>query len=253
MTRHKGKLPAVAAADAKIPRARYAAGIAALLVGAVAMPASAQPTTTRRFVSAASLSAPSTNDAPTDRARLQLRRARADNLSRRKREGWWLFGWGVTSLMFGGVTAAILHDREGWLGYGLTTAGFGAINAGLALGMLDLSGKRREAITAGRLREETQADVVRQMAIDDQRGGGQVYALNLGLDVAYVTAGVLMFFLGRSMEPEQRALSGAGVAMISQGAFLLGFDLAGWIHTARSVERLETSRDDLFGRGACGR
>lgn len=171
-----------------------------------------------------------------------LREVRSANAAQYRREGWWLFGWGVASALAGGVVAIALRDEPEWLSFGLTTAAFGAIDAGLAAGMLDLGGSRREAITAGRLGDLTDPDAILDASITRQRKSGQVFALNFGLDVAYITAGLLMFFLGRAKNPDEQLLTGSGIGMITQGAFLLGFDLAAWIHTGDRAEALERLR-----------
>lgn len=171
-----------------------------------------------------------------------LRRVRSANAAQYRREGWWLFGWGIASALAGGAVAIALRDEPEWLSFGLTTAAFGAIDAGLAAGMLDLGGGRRDAIAAGRLGDLTDPDAILDASITSQRKSGQIFALNFGLDVAYITAGLLMFFLGRAKNPDEGLLTGSGVAMMSQGAFLLAFDLAAWIHTGRRAEALESLR-----------
>jgi len=171
-----------------------------------------------------------------------LREVRAANAAQYRREGWWLFGWGLASAVAGGVVAIALRDEPEWLSFGLTTAAFGAIDAGLAAGMLDLGGSRREAIAAGRLGDLTDPDAVLEASITSQRKSGQIFALNFGLDVAYITAGLLMFFLGRAKEPDEGLLTGSGIGMITQGAFLLAFDLAAWIHTGQRATALEALR-----------
>lgn len=213
------------------------------LIGALAIVlASAAPSRAQvdLRVEPAALAAESASATRTDPE--ALRRVRAENAAQSRREGWWLFGWGVASALAGGVLAVALRDEPEWLSFGLTTAAFGAIDAGLAVGMLDLGGARREAIADGRLGERTAPGAILEEAITAQRKSGQVFALNFGLDVAYITAGLLMFFLGRAKDPDEGLLTGSGVAMMSQGAFLLAFDLAAWIHTGQRAERLEALR-----------
>lgn len=171
-----------------------------------------------------------------------LRRVRSANLEEHRREGWWVFGWGVASALAGGVLAIALRDEPEWLSFGLTTAAFGAIDAGLALGMVDLSGSEREAIDVGRLGDLSDPEAILDESIAAQRKAGQIFALNFGLDVAYIASGILMFFLGRAQDPDEGLLTGSGIAMISQGAFLFAFDLAAWIHTGKRADALEALR-----------
>ncbi|HKP59319.1 MAG TPA: hypothetical protein VJV78_21495 [Polyangiales bacterium] len=163
----------------------------------------------------------------------RLRHLRLDGAEVRHTEGIWLFAWGAANAVAGGTILAVGHDDERWLGAGIAAAGFGVVNALLAFGLLDLSGdKRRAALsldatdprTLERLREE-------QLAFELQTG--QFYAVNFGLDVAYVTAGIFMYSLGREMDPEVEWLQGAGLCVIGQGAFLLAFDLIAWIGANR--------------------
>ena len=55
---------------------------------------------------------------------------------------------------------------------------------------------------------------------------GQGFAINAGLDVFYMAAGLLLFALGRARSDARGWEEGAGLAMAGQGAFLFAFDLA---------------------------
>ena len=180
-------------------------------------------------------------DGPSPAAVAETRHA---NAAQNRREGRWIFGWGLASALAGGILSAALHDRREWLGFGLTTAAFGVIDAALAVPLLDLGHQRRHGIDEGRFGELRGAKRVLEASITQQRTSGQVFALNVGLDIAYIVAGVLMFFLGRADDPNEGYLTGSGVAMISQGAFLLGFDIAGWVHTGYRAAALEALRRD---------
>lgn len=60
-----------------------------------------------------------------------------------------------------------------------------------------------------------------------------VFALNVGLDVLYVAAGAAAWALSDG----DRGVRGAGIASLAQGAFLLGFDLWGWVASDANAER----------------
>lgn len=151
----------------------------------------------------------------------------------RRRAGRWLFGWGLASLLVGGVSAAVWHDERVVFGAGLTAASFGAINAALGLPMMDLGRNR-----VGRIRANTEpADTLRASLVAGQYRSGQVFALNAGLDVFYVATGAMMVAFERRGTGD-RALLGAGVAMITQGLFLLIYDLVEWAASNRRAAEL---------------
>lgn len=165
-----------------------------------------------------------------------LRDVRLDNLRQRRGEGWTLLLGGALATIGGGVVAIARRDDEGWLAGGVTTLSFGVINALLGFGLLDLSGSRRRAIIDGRHGIRTQYGDVREAEMLDQRRTALVYGVNFGLDVAYIVAGALMWALGAAYEPDKPWLVGAGVGMLSQGAFLLAFDLAGMVRASGRAE-----------------
>ncbi len=53
----------------------------------------------------------------------------------------------------------------------------------------------------------------------------KILLFNAGLDVAYMTAGTMMLWLG---DAEKKRLRGYGASLIAQGAFLFVFDLVLW-------------------------
>lgn len=175
---------------------------------------------------------------------LRLREVRLVQRAERRREGLWLLTWGLASTVGGALVAAIRRDDEAWLAAGVTTASFGAIDALLALGLLDLSGTRRRMILDDRSGVHVRFEDVREAELVAALRSGQGFAINAGLDVFYVAAGLLLFALGRARGSSDRGgwEEGAGLAMVGQGAFLLGFDLAAWIHANRRAEAVRAVR-----------
>jgi hypothetical protein len=175
---------------------------------------------------------------------LRLREVRLVQNAERRREGLWLFAWGLASTVGGALVAAIRHDDEAWLAAGVTTTSFGAIDALLALGLLDLSGTRRRMILDDRSGVHVRFEDVREAELVAALRSGQGFAINAGLDVFYVATGLLLFALGRARGSSDRGgwEEGAGLAMVGQGAFLLGFDLAAWIHANRRAEAIRAVR-----------
>lgn len=164
---------------------------------------------------------------------------RAHHVERRE-AGHVLFWTGVVSVVAGGVVAGVMHEDPFALMFGLGTAGWGAVNAGLAIGLLDLGDGGFARIEADRLLRGEELRAARERALRAQEQSGAFFALNLGLDVFYVAAGVLLYFLADQLEGEQDAqfLRGYSVAMSSQGAFLLGFDLVEWIASSARASRI---------------
>lgn len=146
----------------------------------------------------------------------------------RRVAGFWLVAWGGASTVAGAAVAIAGHDNQAVLAAGITTASFGLINAALSIGLFDLSGAQAQRIR----REATQtADYarLRDEAIAAELQSGQFYAVNTGLDVAYIATGVLMLVLGVTRSRSDAWEKGVGIAFMSQGAWLLAFDIISWI------------------------
>jgi hypothetical protein len=163
--------------------------------------------------------------------------ARADDFQRLRLEarddrhaaGVWLFAWGAANTLGGGLVAGLGHDDEAWLAAGVTAASFGVVNALLSFGLLDLSGAKRRAILEVRETDPRALTKLREEQIVAELQSGQFYAVNFGLDIAYLTAGVLLYVLGQESASQPAWARGAGLTIIGQGAFLLVFDLVSWI------------------------
>ena len=166
-----------------------------------------------------------------------LQDLRLQSREQRRSTGLWLFGWGAANAGAGALVAAIGHDREPWLAAGLTAASFGVINALLSPSLLDLSGARLHRIQATRPKAAADYRRVREEELVAQLKSGQTFAFNFGLDVAYITAGVLLYVVGRARTPETGWEEGCGLTIAGEGLFLLGFDLLEWWSTGRRAER----------------
>jgi hypothetical protein len=169
-----------------------------------------------------------------------LRELRLEHHEARQTEGFVLLGWGAANVVGGGIAAAIGHNDAVVLSAGLVSAGWGLVNGLLSLILLDLSGSREDDIRNGRLGDLTDPLEVREQAVVDQLRSGQIFALNLGLDVGYIAGGALMYFLGR--ERDEGALAAAGVTVAAQGLFLLVFDLVNWLGSNARAEELRDLR-----------
>lgn len=166
----------------------------------------------------------------------RLRETRADQLRARETAGWVLLSWGALNLVAGATVATAGRDDPAVLAGGITTASWGMVNGLLSLFLFDLSGERARDIAAGRHGELSDAERVREQAVVDQLRSGQVFALNLGLDVFYIAGGILAYLLARAEDED--ALAAAGLVSAGQGVFLLGFDLWEWLAANARAERL---------------
>ena len=150
--------------------------------------------------------------------RFSLDEARRSQRDEERVRAWVLFGEGAASTAAGAAMAlAADGDRARFAGW--MTLGFGAVNLALAVPWV-VRVSRPAAASSG----ETELAARLRHAREAQRSAA-VFALNLGLDVAYVVAGAVAWALADGDE----RLRGGGIAVTAQGGFLLAFDLWGWI------------------------
>jgi hypothetical protein len=150
---------------------------------------------------------------------------RLEQRDARRCAGFWLLGWGVANAVAGTTLAIIERDHQAWLAAGVTTASFGVINALLAPSLMDLSGAREQLIRAD-ARDPAQ---IREDELVANLKTGQTFAVNAGLDVFYIAAGLLLYALGHVQTPRVGWEEGTGLAMTVQGAPLLAFDVVNWL------------------------
>jgi hypothetical protein len=140
---------------------------------------------------------------------------------------WTLLSEGAASVAAGASLLAV--DDPALRAAGVMTLSFGAVNAALAAPwLLRLPGERAdtpgETDLAARLRRSRAS-----------RRSAAVLALNAGLDLLYIAAGITAMVLGA--RDGDRALEGGGAATLAQGGFLLAFDLWGWIASDANADR----------------
>lgn len=174
-----------------------------------------------------------------DRAVLRLETERLRQRGERIDDGLVILTYGLASVVLGGVAVGVGHDDPWWLGAGLGTLGWGAVNAVLSLGLLDLDGGLARAIAEDRegLRGSARTERREQLA-REQYVSATIFAVNVGLDVLYVVGGVLLAVIANLMESPEPTLEGYGAAMAVQGAGLLAFDIAEWVRSLDRGDRL---------------
>lgn len=140
---------------------------------------------------------------------------------------WVLLGEGALSTAAGVPLAIAGDETTRWAG--IMTAGFGVVNLALAIPWLVRIGDDDRAVPG----ETELATRLRRSRAAHRTSA--VFALNVGLDVLYVAAGVTAWALG-AREGSDGA-RGGGIAAVAKGTFLLGFDLWGWIASDRNAAR----------------
>jgi hypothetical protein len=205
--------------------------------------AQAPETVSETAVTAApALVLPSTLDAA---AADRLASLRLSQREARHTEGYVLLGWALASVVGGGVIAGAGYQDERWLGAGLGTLGWGAINALFSIFLFDLSGGQLRDIEADRALRGRELDVAREDWAAGQYSTAAIIAVNAGLDVFYVATGILLWVIAAQSAPELRWLEGYGAAMAVQGGALLGYDVTTWIAASqRGDEARALFRDD---------
>lgn len=128
-------------------------------------------------------------------------------------------GWGGANVAAGLVLA--LRRDPWWCAFGWQTAGWGAVDLGIAV----LAGRLQDR----RMRRSPDPYAPAALAAE-RRGLRRVLVANAVADVGYVVLGAV---LARSARPR---VAGAGVAVVLQGAFLLVHDS---YHAGRAGPRLE--------------
>jgi hypothetical protein len=172
----------------------------------------------------------------------RLTQLRLAQRSARRREGLALLVWGAANTVAGAVAAGVKRDDRAWLSGSLTTLGFGAINAALAFGLLDVSGRRRAAILAQPTGPRGHWRALRDDERAAQLKSGQVFALNAGLDVFYLATGAFLLAMAQRGTRHADWERGVGAAFLMQGTFLLGFDIACWRGANRRAQALGSLR-----------
>ncbi len=150
-----------------------------------------------------------------------------EQIERRANEGIWAFQaelserllvWGAVSTAAGALLAAV--GDAFWRGFGTQTAGWGAVDAGIALFGAKAAEKRRAQPASGSL--ETRQREARNLR--------RLLWINAGLDVLYIAGGAITAATKGERDAKWR---GHGVGVIVQGAFLLLFDV---IHALTAPE-----------------
>lgn len=139
-----------------------------------------------------------------------------------------LAAWGGAAIVAGVTLAAAKRDDKQWLTFGLFTAAVGAVNVGFSvLGLVQEANERKTLAAKLQLDGDALRDYQQEL-VARHRGAATIYALNFGLDVSYVAAGVILWVVGERLKPNP-ILHGMGMAGVIQGAYLFISDFLNWL------------------------
>ena len=166
---------------------------------------------------------------------------RTANLAQDEPQGYLLLSWGVSSVATGAVMGATGWGGERWRWFGVNTAVWGAINTAIAIPWVLSFARDRASITSDAALTGDALATRHRASIDRSSHQSVVYAINAALDVVYVTGGAIAWWAGTQQTPNTFGsdfLLGAGMAALTQGAWLLVFDGVGWLLAQRRTRAL---------------
>ena len=147
-----------------------------------------------------------------------------------------LSGWSAANLIYSGIATSQAHGTN--LYFHQMNVMWGSINLGLAaLGYLGLKNKDGMSLV---------------QSLKQQAGIEKTYLLNLGLDVAYVTAGLYLKERSKSRDNPQK-LKGYGESIILQGAALFALDAVMFtahnMHGKKLYKLIDKTQIGITGNG----
>ncbi len=126
--------------------------------------------------------------------------------------------WGAANLVAGGALALASDREEAPVrhGFGVQSAGWGAINLAIAAAGLTFGGRGDPPESPGE-------------ALAAESRWGQILVLNLGLNAGYAMAGGALSWAAANGASGGDALQGHARAVILQGAGLFALDALAWV------------------------
>lgn len=141
--------------------------------------------------------------------------------------------WGFANLTAGTTLWLVSPTDSSWRYFHQMNALWNTVN--VTLGIIGWVNSNREVPSATPI----------NMSIQRSRKSQQVFAINLGIDFAYLTAGALTWDLGETYQ-NPRAI-GWGQSIVLQGGFLLVFDAVMLGLHQRHLERFLSARKRVSG------
>ena len=156
---------------------------------------------------------------------------------------WTLLGIGTMSVAVGvgfalpWVVARTPGD-DAMAAAGLMTASWGFINTALSVPWLLNFYAEEQRIQRWSTAGNADIDVRLRTQVDRAQRDATFFAFMTGLDVAYVTAGAFLWWIGDSGTNTNSVVSGFGKAIVSQGSIGFLFDGWNWIARSRNADQL---------------
>lgn len=122
-----------------------------------------------------------------------------------------LGGWAAANMVSGTAGWIIAEDKR-WKSFHQMNLMWNTVNAAIAIGGY-IGNTNKDPASFGL-----------SATLDESFGMSKILALNIGLDVGYMAAGMWMWERGRRIESDR--WRGWGQSIIAQGAFLFVFDIA---------------------------
>jgi hypothetical protein len=151
-----------------------------------------------------------------------------------------VLGFGVVSVVGGGAMMITDANDQAFRVAGGCTLAFGAIDAVIALVAMNGIGRDARTWDNERLARSSAAGLQRARVrwVDKVRGQGVSYALNLGLDVAYLSSGLAAVLASQFVADHSDRWLAGGLSIAAQAVFLVGIDLYGLRYAGRLHKQL---------------
>ena len=181
-----------------------------------------------------------------------LAQVRTVNLAEDSPQGYTLLGAGIGSIVTGGTLGLVpgVGNRARYTGLNMIV--WGAINTVIAIPWVLGLDRERRAIAADREHTGDRLAAVYRDRIAHSESQSRSFLINAALDVIYIGGGAALWY-GFDRQPAVTTANfyndpdfwaGAGIAALTQGAFLMIFDLVGYCFAEQRTERLRNLRID---------
>lgn len=162
--------------------------------------------------------------------------------ARRRRLSAAVLGWGALSTVGGAALLIPDGDNQAWRVAGGATLAFGAIDVVIAaLGLAGLRAEERAFAADHAARRAADGSGLRRARLrmaHAERREAIAYAVNLGLDVAYLAGGLIAVGVSQTSVGDPERWLAAGLATTIQALFLVGIDVVGTLTAAHVQSRL---------------
>lgn len=181
-----------------------------------------------------------------------LAEVRTMNLAEDTPQGYALLAAGVGSIALGGTLglAPGVANRTRYAGLNMIV--WGAINTVIAVPWVLGLDRERRSIAADRALTDDGLAAAYRDRIAHSESQARSFLINAALDVVYIGGGAALWYAFDRQPPVMTAnfyndpdfWAGAGIAALTQGAFLMIFDLVGYCFAEQRTGRLRNMRLD---------